>query len=89
MMWFLHIAQLSTTISHDQRATADHFLTSNRFGLPEPAAEVDEDGNSGLSDFGSTSIPSSSMSAILEGCCDGRSGGEVTGSRWDNGLDFG
>ncbi len=30
-MWFLQIAQLSTTISHAQRATADHFFTSKRF----------------------------------------------------------
>jgi len=30
IMWFLQIAQLSTTISHAQRATAFHFLISNR-----------------------------------------------------------
>lgn len=29
--WFLQIAQVSTTISHDQNATAVHFLTSNFF----------------------------------------------------------
>lgn len=30
-MWFRQMAQLSTTISQAHRATADHFLTSNRF----------------------------------------------------------
>ena len=29
IIWFLQMAQLSTTISHAQRATAFHFLTSN------------------------------------------------------------
>lgn len=34
MMWFLQIAQLSTTISQAQRATALYFLISKRgFGL--------------------------------------------------------
>lgn len=74
------MAQLSTTISQDQRATADHFLTSNRFGLPDPAAEVDEEGNSGLSDLGSTSMPSSSISAMMVVVCRG-GGGEGAGSR--------
>jgi len=31
IMWFLQMAQLSTTISHAHKATAFHFLTSNRF----------------------------------------------------------
>lgn len=34
-MWFLQMAQLSTTISQAQRATAFHFFTSKRF-LPAP-----------------------------------------------------
>lgn len=29
-MWFLQMAQLSTTMSQDQRQTAFHFLTWNR-----------------------------------------------------------
>ena len=33
MMWFLQMAQLSTTISHAHKATAFHFLTSNLFLL--------------------------------------------------------
>lgn len=32
-MWFLQIAQLSTTISQAQRATAFHFLISKRLGF--------------------------------------------------------
>lgn len=35
IMWFLQMAQLSTTISQAQRATAFHFFTSKRF-LPAP-----------------------------------------------------
>ena len=31
IMWFRHIAQLSTSISHAQSATAFHFLISNLF----------------------------------------------------------
>jgi len=34
-MWFLQIAQLSTTISQAHRATAFHFFTSKR-GFDEP-----------------------------------------------------
>lgn len=51
IMWFLQIAQLSTTMSHAQRATAFHFFTSKRFFSP---FEVLDDGCS--SSFGSTSI---------------------------------
>merc|ERR1719251_392413 len=41
MMWFLQMAQLSTTMSQAHRATAFHFLTSNLFlsfpaTTPEP-----------------------------------------------------
>lgn len=54
-MWLRQIAQLSTTISHAHKATADHFLTSKRF-------RVDTDVDVGDS-FGSfTSI---SLSLIL------------------------
>ncbi|MGI4297485.1 hypothetical protein ACR2WD_27565 [Klebsiella pneumoniae] len=35
MMWFLQIAQLSTTISQAQRATAFHFLISKRLAFFE------------------------------------------------------
>lgn len=39
MMWFRQIAQLSTTISQAQRATAFHFFTSNFFfSMPLPLA---------------------------------------------------
>jgi len=38
MMWFLQMAQLSTTMSQAQRATAFHFLTSNR-SVPPSAAD--------------------------------------------------
>lgn len=31
MMWFLQMAQFSTAMSHDQKATAVHFFTSNFF----------------------------------------------------------
>lgn len=33
-MWFRQMAQLSTTMSHAQSATAFHFLTSKRFLSP-------------------------------------------------------
>jgi len=35
-MWFRQIAQLSTTMSQAQSATAFHFLTSNLFLLSPP-----------------------------------------------------
>lgn len=38
MMWFLQIAQLSTAMSHDHRATALHFLTSKRGTGPSEGA---------------------------------------------------
>lgn len=41
MIWFLQIAQLSTTISHAHKATAFHFLTSNRFLPSAPASPPD------------------------------------------------
>jgi hypothetical protein len=40
MIWFLQMAQLSTTISHAQSATAFHFLISNRFGRLVTALEL-------------------------------------------------
>jgi len=40
-MWFRQIAQLSTTISQAQRATAFHFFTSNLFLLSPPSAGAD------------------------------------------------
>eukprot|EP00441_Pelagodinium_beii_P038150 CAMPEP_0197649184 /NCGR_PEP_ID=MMETSP1338-20131121/28202_1 /TAXON_ID=43686 ORGANISM="Pelagodinium beii, Strain RCC1491" /NCGR_SAMPLE_ID=MMETSP1338 /ASSEMBLY_ACC=CAM_ASM_000754 /LENGTH=52 /DNA_ID=CAMNT_0043223311 /DNA_START=248 /DNA_END=403 /DNA_ORIENTATION=- len=39
-MWFRQMAQLSTTMSQAQRATAFHFLISNRFS---PAAGSSEE----------------------------------------------
>merc|ERR550519_1827311 len=44
MMWFRQIAQLSTTISHAQRATAFHFLTSNLFLAQQGVATADDEG---------------------------------------------
>nr|Q08272.1 RecName: Full=Putative uncharacterized protein YOL134C; Flags: Precursor [Saccharomyces cerevisiae S288C]CAA64735.1 ORF [Saccharomyces cerevisiae]CAA99154.1 unnamed protein product [Saccharomyces cerevisiae] len=38
IIWFLQIAQLSTAISHDQNATAVHFLISNLFFLVSTGA---------------------------------------------------
>jgi len=40
MIWLRQIAQLSTTMSHAHRATAFHFLTSNRF-FPSPFSAAD------------------------------------------------
>lgn len=38
MMWFLQMAQLSTTMSHDQSVTAFHFLISSRFFFAPPSS---------------------------------------------------
>jgi hypothetical protein len=40
MMWLRQMAQLSTTISQAHRATAFHFLISNRLGRLATAAEL-------------------------------------------------
>ena len=37
-MWFLQMAQLSTTMSHDQSVTAFHFLISSRFFFAPPSS---------------------------------------------------
>lgn len=46
MIWFLQMAQLSTTMSQAHRATAFHFLTSKRF-LPSGPTSAPPD----LADF--------------------------------------
>lgn len=44
MMWFLQIAQLSTTMSQAQSATAFHFLISNRLAFLAVEEEDEEEG---------------------------------------------
>ena len=45
MMWFLHIAQVSTTISQAQRATAFHFLVSKRLIFLDEEDEGETENN--------------------------------------------
>merc|ERR1719281_1618619 len=42
MMWLRQIAQLSTTMSHAQSATALHFLISKRFSPGGPGSSDEE-----------------------------------------------
>jgi len=62
-MWFRQIAQLSTTISHAQRATAFHFFTSNLF-LPSLALSDGPDFSAltGAFDFEEVASSTSGMS---------------------------
>ena len=62
-MWFLQIAQLSTTISHAHKATAFHFLTSNRFLPSAPPSPPDlADLAAGAFDFAGAEGPASGIS---------------------------
>lgn len=67
MMWFLQIAQLSTTISQAHRATAFHCDMVSRLNISHPAREVD------LLDFEPLlAIPSLSLSfanSLFNGGC--------------------
>lgn len=57
IIWLRHIAQLSTTMSQAQRATAFHFLISKRFDVTFPPLTV------GIS---STSIPAITSSPTTD-----------------------
>jgi len=71
-MWFRQIAQLSTTMSHAQSATAFHFFTSNLF-LPSLALSAGPDFDAFAGPFGfeelATSASGISMSAMTHRRC--------------------
>jgi len=76
IIWFLQIAQLSTTMSQAQRATAFHFLTSKRF-LPSappsaalPALALPSDFlNGAVEPEGASVISTSAMMTVVGELC--------------------
>jgi len=58
IMWFLQIAQLSTTMSHAHKATAFHFFTSNFFLLSFPPL---------VEELGASSTSTSAMNVCVVG----------------------